>query len=362
MWPYVVMIVLPIYVQHMRLKGTTIYIARPAEGNNSKAIKMFFGILLVLLMLRHESVGIDLKNYKFRFEYNYSVSWQTALGRSPEIAYAALNKLISSITLDFRWMLVAVSLLSILPMSVAYAKYSSDAGLTVSLFVTMTNFILLFSGLRQIIAIAIGFIAFECTKRKNLSAFILVVVVAMLFHTSAFMLSFMYPLYHVRVTKKWLFWVIPAMLVVFVFNRQIFGLLTAILSLYTKYEGEISSTGAYTMLILYAIFAVFAYVIPDEDKMDNDTIAMRNYLLLAVVLQMFAPLHNLAMRMNYYYMAFIPLLIPRVIACRSKRWGQVAIVARHIMVVFFVTYFFVTAPKDNSLHTFPYYFFWQEIP
>ena len=76
---------------------------------------------------------------------------------------------------------------------------------------------------------------------------------------------------------------------------------------------------------------------------------------------MFAPLHTLAMRMNYYYIIFIPLLLPRIIEYRSRRWNQVAILGRHIMVVFFLVYFFVNASGGGGLNVFPYHFFWERV-
>ena len=53
------------------------------------------------------------------------------------------------------------------------------------------------------------------------------------------------------------------------------------------------------MLILFALFTVFAFIIPDELIIDKETTGLRNFLLLSLVLQMFAPLHSLAMRLNY---------------------------------------------------------------
>ena len=361
MWPYVVLIIVPVIVQHIRLKGSMLYVAKPGEGNSSGALKCFFGILLAMLILRHETVGVDLQNYTYIFKSISKSGWQNTLGRSAEIGYSALNKVISLFTDEFFWVQIAAAVLAVYFMAQAYIRYSDDAALTIALFVMLSNFILLFSGLRQAIAISFGFVAFECVKRKKLLLFLLVVVLSILFHTSAFMLIFMYPLYHMRITKKWLLWIIPVLVVVFIFNRQIFGALAVFLGMFTKYDAEISSTGAYMMLVLFALLAAFAYLIPDDEKMDAETIGLRNFLLLSVVLQMFATLHDLAMRMNYYYMAFIPLLIPRVITYKSKRWNQVAVVARDVMVVFFVAYFFIKAPEDNSLHTFPYHFFWENV-
>ena len=67
------------------------------------------------------------------------------------------------------------------------------------------------------------------------------------------------------------------------------------------------------------------------------------------------------MRMNYYYIIFIPVLIPKIIQCRSEKFGNVAILGRHCMVVFFILYFFFDAKPGGGLHTFPYRFFWETI-
>lgn len=357
MWPYVLLILIPVIMQHFRYKSTPEQIS--GDEKNRRAMIVFWSILAIMLILRHKDIGRDLDNYEIIFNMISHSDWKTALGRSAEFGYNFLNKFVSLFTTNFYWIMVLTSVFSVYFVARAYIRYSEDSSLTIAIFVIMSNFVLLFSGLRQAIAISIGFVAYELTKRKKIFFFILIVLVAMLFHTSAFMLFFMYPLYHLKITRNWLFFVVPILGFIFIFNRQIFGTLTAILDKFTKYEGVISSTGAYTMLILFCGFAVFAYLIPEESEMDDDTIGLRNFLLFSVVIQMFAPLHSIAMRMNYYYIIFIPLLIPKIITYRSTRWKLLAEVGRHIMVVFFILYFFWSAPRDNVLDTFPYKFFWQ---
>ena len=359
MLPYYILIILPMIAQCFKHSGSMLYVSIKKEYKNDSTIKIFFAMLFLLLIFRHETVGIDLKNYNTIFEYISSANWSNVLGRSAEVGYSFVNKVVSLFTSDFRWLLIIAAILETYFLYKAYLKYSEDALLTISLFVATTNFILMFSGLRQAIAISLGFVAFEAVRKKKPFYFIIVTVIAILFHTSAFMILFMYPLYHAKIKKKWLVWIIPVLAMIFVFNAQIFGTLTMILSVFTKYDAEISSTGAYNMLILFILFAIFAYVIPDESKLDSDTIGMRNFLLLSVALQTFAPLHNLAMRMNYYYIAFIPLLIPKIIKCRSDKWNQVAILSRYVMIIFFIAYFFIVPPRDNDLNTFPYRFFWD---
>lgn len=361
MWPYVLLILLPILVRHVRIGNGTLYLARENKQKNENTLKFFLGMLLGLLMLRHEAVGSDTLNYHRIFRIHTQSSWPQVISRSDEVAYSILNKLVSLCTENFRWILIICAVFSLYFLARAYIRYSEDAVLTIALFITTSNFVMLFSGLRQAIAISLGFLAFEFVRERKIIPFFLIIALAMLFHTSAFMLLFMYPLYYAKITRGWMLIIVPLMGMLFVFNEIVFGYLTAILSRFTDYDTAISATGAYTMLILYGALAVFSYVVPNEREMDADTMGMRNFLLLAVVLQMFAPLHTLAMRMNYYYMAFIPLAIPKVIRCSSRRWRQVADAAKYVMVLFFIAYFFMTVPSDNPLHIYPYHFFWEVV-
>lgn len=359
MWQYVLLIMLPIILQHVSLKRNTLIIGQKKQSEFS--MKLFWLLLLVLLVFRHEIIGRDLPVYKYIFEYIANSNWGDALGRSPEIAWSFINKMISLFTNNFRWVIVLSALLATYHIGKAYITYTDDAALTIALYMNMSCFILLFSGLRQSIAISIGFLAFEYARQKKVIPFFTVVGIAMLFHTSAFMLTLIYPIYHITIKKNLLFFIVPLMILIYVFNQKVFLFLGNILKMFADYDTTITLTGSYTMLVLLILFAIFSFLIPEEHLLDDDTIAMRNYLLLAVILQMFAPLHSLAMRMNYYYLVFVPLLIPKIIKYRSVRWSQIAVVARYVMIIFFVSYFLITAPANNVLDTFPYYFFWETI-
>lgn len=354
---FIIMLLVPVAIQHISTRRNEINY----EKKNTVALTFFFCVLTLLVALRHKSVGNDTANYIFYFKSFAKMDWET-LGRiSIEVGYSYFNKLVSFVSTEPQVFLAVVAVAVSVMIYPTYRRVCIDSSLTIMLFVTMSTFFMMFSGLRQLLAISIGFVAYEFTRRKKLIPFILMVFLAMTFHTSAFILVFMYPIYHAKITKKWLLAVVPVLSVVFIFNKQIFVSLSLLLEQYTRFEGDITETGAYTMLFLFAIFTVFAFIIPDETTLDQETIGMRNFLLFSLVLQMFAPLHSLAMRMNYYYIIFIPLLLPKIIACRSERWSQVAIVARYVMVVFFFAYFFLSANGGGNLNVFPYHFFWESV-
>jgi hypothetical protein len=131
-----------------------------------------------------------------------------------------------------------------------------------------------------------------------------------------------------------------------------------------KYDTEIRETGAYMMIILFALFAVAAYFFPDEEKMDDETKGLRNFLLMTVLLQCFAPVYNLAMRMNYYFIIFVPVTVPKILKYSKPHIKDVAHVAKLVMVGFFVVYYLYTTYRYcreglSPLNTYPYVPFWE---
>lgn len=358
MVPFFLLIFIPMIVQHIAIKGYYV----DYKKRNERALFFFFLFLTLLVMFRHESIGNDTINYIRFFEAFSRMDWTDVGKVGFEFGFAYLNKTLSVFSKEPQFFLAIMAVLASVMIYPTYKRLCIDTSLTIVLFCTMSTFVMMFSGIRQMLAIGLGFIAYELTRNKKPFLFILVTCLAMMLHASAFMLLPMYPLYHAKITKKWLLIVVPAIAVAFVFNKQIFMVLLLILQRFTRFQGTISSTGAYTMLILFAAFAIFSFLIPDESKLDKETIGLRNFLLFAIVIQLFAPLHTIAMRMNYYYIIFIPLFIPKIISCRNKTWGQVALVARHVMVAFFTVYFFYNAyTSASNLHVFPYKFFWENI-
>ena len=355
MIPYYTLIVIPLIPLLFRYKGIKLG-KNIVISKNELSIGLFFFILIVFVSLRANTIGNDTRNYIYLFKSFADMSWKE-LFFDKEPAYAILNKLISYISTNPNVFFFFAALIYIIPIAILYIDNIEIPVLTIALFISMSTFVMLFSGIRQSIAIALGVISFYFTKNKKLIPFILVVLLAIMFHRSAFMLAFMYPLYHLRITSKWLLIVVPIMIIVFVLNKPIFSFLAIFLS--SSYEVNVRSTGAYSMIILFALLSVFSYVVVDEEKMDKTTFGLRNFLLLATMLQMFAPLNSLAMRMNYYYIIFIPLLIPKIIKSTSLRWRQVSNFATYVMTVFFFIYFLFFATSANSLHTFPYQFFWE---
>ena len=108
------------------------------------------------------------------------------------------------------------------------------------------------------------------------------------------------------------------------------------------------------------MFAVYSYVFVDDEALDQETIGLRNLLLLSVVIQIFAMLHPLSMRMNYYFLIYVPILIPKIAKRCKQRYAMIVKLSVVVMTVFFLSYFvFMIVTDNDDLNIFPYVPFWH---
>ena len=96
-----------------------------------------------------------------------------------DVLYTSLNWSVSRFTDDFQVFLAVVALITIIPIAWIYSEDRDHSFLKIVLFINMSTFIMMFSGLRQAIAISIGVIAYRCVKKKKLLLFIVFVIIAM---------------------------------------------------------------------------------------------------------------------------------------------------------------------------------------
>ena len=356
MFMYSLLFILPaiplLFPHFMRIRGLD------DDSYKRASIFAFFFVLLFMCAFHAKSVGNDSASYLMMFKRFSRWSLSRVLTYK-EPAFALLCKGISMLTDQYQWLVIIVSLISVLPIMTLYVDEVEYPMTTIALFVFTSNFYMLFSGMRQAIAISLGIFAYQMVKRKQLAPFLLIVVLAFLFHRSALMLVFMYPLYHMRLMKRSLFVVVPVMLLIFVCNRQIFGFLQGIIQDYEHIGNRESNS--FMMLLLLIAFSALSYVIPDDNQLDADAIGLRNFLLMTTAVQMFVPLNFLVMRMGYYYLIFMPITVPKMLQAYSVKWRQVAVAAHYVLLLYFTLHFFLSAPAANTLNIFPYRFFWEMV-
>ena len=324
----------------------------PNSNNEKTVVSLFFIIYLMLLCLRDFSVGCDTYSYvtKFFEPYKYFDWQQITLMSAPEWGFAYLTKIMTILSGNPHLYIAVVAIVSIIPIWKLYKEESLNGILCISIFLITVVFDIFFSGIRQGLAIGVGALAFYYVKEKKIIPFLLMVALAYVCHRSAIVIILLYPIYHARITKKWLWVAIPAMAFIFIYRAQVFAFLFEALGGYyfEKYGRAANGyipTEQYGQMVLYFLFSFYTFIILDEDEGGEEDIGLRNVLLLSTALQCFAPLHVIASRMNYYFMIFIPIAISRANEHCKVEYRKIVALATLIMEVFFVGFHFFPQQK-----------------
>lgn len=357
MLPYYIMLGVPMAIS---LLYSSVSDKVKYQKKQRVTMSVFFIILLTMLVLRYKTVGIDIRNYLIMFDMTSEMSFSKIIEfYDGEWGYYILTKLISLVTTDEQWFIAIIAILTTVPLAVLYIKESENAMLSIAVFMTLSNFAMLFSGFRQSLALAIIAISYVFVKKKKLFWFVVFVAFAMMFHKSAFIAILLYPFYHMNITRNKLLIFVPITAAILIFNKPIFEFLNQFMN-ELGYEYEYKDTGAYMMIILFALFTILSFIAPVEETLDEETKGLRGIAVLATMLQIFALTSTVAMRMNYYFMMFYPILIPRVINRTTERNRQPYKYIAILMIVYFIgDYIYGMYTGSDILQLYPYRPFWN---
>lgn len=306
--------------------------------------------LILILSLRHYSVGVDIEGYLSFFR------WAT-LGLTSEhrfeIGYKLYNKLVSFFTSNEQVFLAITAIVSLAPIGRFIYKHSKMPFLSFTLYIVFNYFSFIFSGLRQGIAYAIVFISYDYIRQRKLLKFLIAVVLAGLFHKSALIFLPAYFLYKIKISKIKLIRFIIVDIVLFIFRRQIMQFF--IDNFYQDFY--IIETSAYTWMTFCTtilLFGSFFYKKVASNSKGSEGLYM--LLFVGVSLMMFATVGTNVMRMaNYYYM-FVIIFIPEVFSVLKKEKSLVLIGYALTIGLILIYFKFL---NDNTHHIVPYKFFWQ---
>lgn len=326
------------------------------ESITRATLFLFFVGYFLLMCLRDISVGVDTIGYVKTYRLFEGMDLNSIFNYSNmEVGFTGFEAILSSFGGE-RLLLCVTAFLIVFPVMVLYQKESQEPLICISFFLISLLFEMFFSGMRQSIAIGIIVLAFYFAKNKKLIPFLLTIGLASSFHSSAVVAIILYPMYHAKITQKWLWFIIPGFVAVYMF-RDI--LMTYIFLLAgddyaSKYSYLSGESNQVSLMILFVLLAIYSYFMLDEKLLNANDVGLRNILLLAAGIHLFTPLNPTISRINYYFILFIPLILSRIPAKCHVQLRSFANIANVIMVTFFIFYFFFL--KSDSLHVFPYKF------
>lgn len=316
----------------------------------------------LVMSLRSPWCGVDLYrgfgeiSYYWVFENVQYIKWLDVPNlqyvTSQELGWIYFNKIVSLIYTNFQFFLAITAFVILGTIGYVIYKYSSNVYLSCLVFCTFGLYHFFFSGLRQGVAVSLSFLSYYFLDRKKYLCYIVLVLLATTFHSSALVFFIAYPLSKIEISPKKGLLFLGGLFCTIPFLSTIINFTTSLLfsGKYQHYENE---GGAITMFLIYALLYILSLCVDA-----NRVVKIRGFILFAVLGQSLGIISSTSMtRIAFYFSVFFVLLIPELV---YKFFGkQFNSFGTFLVSLLFVLFFYITT-KDGYLDVIPYYFFWEK--
>lgn len=365
-----------------------------------------FVCILLIAVLRDYSVGTDLYKYYSKYYPMFkNVDWDklqsVTISGDWEWGFCAFCKVLAQISPNTQLFIIGSSIISIIPYAIFIYKNSEDVVFSTFFYIAFHIFMMSLNIVRQAMAVGIVLIGFEALKRKQHYKFVIYVLIATLFHTTAVVALLYLIIDRLEYKKHTLYLLTGATLVFSIGYRVIFNLVlntTGLSALYGIYgiSGQGDSGGYITFhtlgmfciaLMIFAIGHIYLEVygyqkttytlsLAKESKMGFSHHALivrktrRKYLVswseslvmyavyFAVLFRFNAFIINVTSRFAMYFFPFLMISFPHSLAKMNKKSDKMLYMG--IMIAALALFFFVIiiTRAEALWGTLPYRFYW----
>lgn len=334
----------------------------------SKKTNKYFFILLILMALRYD-VGWDYLTYyrlaarkefveiplflekKELFKYMELFNMEDVWGY---YRFEFLNRVIYKISWFFKWtpqiVIIIYGLITLVFIKKGIDRNIKEKDLSKNIYIVFYSLPLFYfnflSLLRQGVVVGLIFYSYTFIRKRQLLKFILIIVIASLFHSTALVMLPIYLLYNIKITKK----IYLVMFVVGIFFDKIFTRIVIkynipVISKYKTYViNTIGEGGAKLFYIILMIGVIILFLL----FIDKKFYKKNNFLILMTLSGVFIycsliSLGHLGPRMSMYFLIYILYLVPEI----EKSFKRIGI-NRYIITIFMLVVLILNLYVDSN--------------
>ena len=261
--------------------------------------------LIILSAIRDFSVGTDTLNYCWGYRYIRQLSFEEAMNFRWEQGYVAVNWLLGQVIENQRALLILMALMILLPLFAWMKRESKWPILSLVIFVGMGMWNSSMFILRQWCAMSILTYSYKYIKERKFIRFLIVVLIAMLFHRTAAVFLLAYFVQDIPLNKNVILFSIPVSVVVGVFGGKILN----ILNHFARISEEKSFNGGGAMLAVLWL-CIIAVLICFKGKIPSELDFYTRFIYLAALLQPIAFTFSNWARIITYFTVSLSVFLP----------------------------------------------------
>lgn len=311
--------------------------------------------LLFLLGLHSPELGIDVReSYSKAFAFlnlDFVLSGETIYGF--EKGFVFYTALIKSFSSDFQVYLFITATLIIIPILYLFYKHSSNLMFSIILYATWQLYYFSFSGIRQALAISVIALASHFLINKKLPIYFILVLIASLIHTSAFLFIIAYPIFWSKISDRLILIYGMIGIVTMLFSRNIIVFVAEIIfgsdNRYTS-QAISDEMGGITIALIYLAFVLLYY-----NLNRNSNKHFLGILMLLCLIQFSGMYSQTVSRIGYYFIPSFCLAIPQVIL--NVKGLKYRIIKTSVLFIALSIFFKLASTKSFEIT--PFKFFWE---
>ena len=339
----------------------SIYLQFNPKKSKIKVLSIFSFLLILALGGLRYRVGADWYSYENLFRSVKNI-YDLFSAREEKLFMLFLycNKIIVNSYSFFVFSLFAVSFY--LKFKVI-TKYSPDIFLSLIIYFYTLFLIYDVNGIRQGMAMAIVLFSISSILDKKLVLFIVLIITATLFHTSAILFLPFYWLSKINISKKALFIVVGVSLIISIPIRNIIehsNIVQSLLALETlsHYSTYLSNetSGRDISIFSVAVFQrvfIFSLIFIYYDRIQiNDDLKrlLFNGYAIAILIFIFLSFSaEFAARLSFYYKALEILIVPIIVSTQKKIYNRLALLLIFLLLSLIGTYRILEIPYGGLI-------------
>jgi len=368
-----------IYLLVVMMVITTPWIMEIIITNKEVSKKISFKITMILIFflfaLKAPTVGRDILGYKKVYDYMVNATWTDFDVCWMEWGYEFLMMIFVHIFhFKFQTFMIAIYAFVFWSYYNFIKKYSNDYTTSMLIYICFTFSTFDMSAVRNMLAVAIclrAYVHLEKFGKKEVLKFIFLVIMAAQIHTAAYVFLLALPLIKLPINAKTILLYTMTVAGMFVFRDYLYVIVNTIRDV--SMEGI--DIGGNT--IMYLLFVAFSVVIISLSNTQNkqyvrkmqkinfknkeiveklsheDIINPLKMVLTGVCLLIFSSV-SVLIRLAQFFQFFIIVLLPNSVARLNFR---TRVIAKLLIYIFLVVYYWKYALSVNSLDIIPYKFF-----
>ncbi|MCJ7840500.1 EpsG family protein [Lederbergia sp. NSJ-179] len=315
-------------------------------------------LLLFIISAFRGNFTTDYNNYTFLFRKINSFGFFDAFiyGPEREFGYVLLNRTIGLFTSNEIFLFAITTFIILFGFYHQFKKYSVNIWLSVLMLVTAGSYYASFNITRQILAASIIFIGSKFLYERKFFKYLLVVLLAFLFHKTALIMIPFYFILNFRINiRNLLLFFISSTILVFYFDGVIDFVQNFAYDNYTENSYGMTGQNVANVVLPIAFLIFSLFHVKKLDPKNNMHRIWFNAVVFYAIFNILALQVEMVERLSRFFASYALLLIPFLFSKMQNKNLRVI----YMMVLIFVLILYNFVILSDSVFD-PYYFIWDK--